>query len=52
MTEDTKSGFQTVTQNTNLIKGKKVGNIFFVICKIFVNGFFNFDYGILKFYKN
>ena len=48
----TKASFQTVTQNTNLIKGKQVWNVFFVICKIFVIGLFNFDYGIFKFYKN
>ena len=48
----TKSSFKPVTQNTNLIKGKQVGNVFFVICKIFVKGFFNFDDSILKFYKN
>ena len=48
----TKSSFQTVTQNTNLIKSKKIWNVFFVICKIFVKGFFNFDDSIFKFNKN
>ena len=48
----TKTSFKPVAQNTNLIKGKQVWNVFFVIGEIFVKGFFNFDYGILKFNKN